>query len=418
MSSRPNSESKLISALINTHDVTLASVYGVTPEMFVTYQAEYRWLLNYPTVYESQPSPEAIEIKFPDFPYSSSSKDVAFMCDEVKDKALHRGMVAAIKGAGDALRNGDTDEAYAYFSSVQHPTYSITRRMRNSLLDTSFLDTYDEKVDRISMPYRTLQEITGGIAAGEFWVVAARMGQGKSWTLADIAAHALLEDRKVVMFSLEMPERQVMNRMHTILARELGMSNVRHHDLKDRSFDPILYRRLLGLIKENVPGELYVVDTSGGSISTAHIASMTKNADLVIVDHLGLMTSPMGRRAVEDWREMAVISNIMKEISQINKVPIIAAAQINREGDNTGWKPPRLKHLSQSDAIGQDADVAITMKLRSKSVAAYSIEKNRDGESQVIFHTRYLPNEGAFPEVSIEKARGFVDRDTAEAEDQ
>lgn len=418
MSSRPNSESKLISALINAKDVGQAAVYGVTPEMFVSYQPEYRWLMDYPTSYESQPSPEAIEIKFPEFPYSSSSKDVAFICDEVKDKHLHRGMITAIKGAGDALRNGDTDEAFAFMTSIQHPTYGITRKMKNALHDASFLDNYGEKVDRIPMPWKSLQEATGGIADGDFWVLAARLGQGKSWSLMCALAHALLEGRKVMLFSLEMPERQVMSRIHTILAMEMGMTNVRHTDLKDRSFDPILYRRLLKLIKENIPGELFVVDTSGGSITTAHIASMTKDMDLVVVDHMGLLTSPMGRRAIEDWREMATISNIIKEIAQINKVPIFAAAQINREGDTAGWKPPKVKNLAQSDALGQDADVVITMKQRSKTVAVYSVEKNRDGESGVLFHSRYLPNEGKFPEISFEKARTLVDRDIADVEDQ
>jgi hypothetical protein len=44
MPTRPNSESKLISALVNTQDVAAASMYGVTPEMFLGYQSEYRWL--------------------------------------------------------------------------------------------------------------------------------------------------------------------------------------------------------------------------------------------------------------------------------------------------------------------------------------------------------------------------------------
>lgn len=416
MTSRPNPESRLISALINTQDVGQAAAYGVTPEMLVTFQSEYRWLIDYPRTYETQPSPEALELKFPDFPYSSSSADVAFICDEVKDSHLHRAMVVAHREIGYALRDGDTDEAYALMSSIQHPTHHVTRRMRNSLYDESFLETYDESVDRIPMPWRTLQEITGGIADGDFWVLGARLGQGKSWSLGSMCIPALLEGRRVCLFSLEMPERQVLSRIHTMLAHELGWKDVRHTDLKQKTYDPILYRKLLGAIRENVPGELFVVDSSNGAISTAHLASLTKDMDLVVVDHMGLMTSPSGARAVQDWREMATISNITKEIAMVNKVPIIAAAQINREGDTSGWKPPKVKNLAQSDALGQDADVVITMKQRSKTVSVYSVEKNRDGESSVLWHTRYLPDEGKLPEISFEAANSYVDKDEEQEE--
>lgn len=413
---RPNSESKLISALVNTQDVTSAAAYGVTPEMFLTYGAEYRWLITFPLTYERQPSVESLTTKFPDFPYSEAYMDVGFICDEVKDNHNHRTMVSALRGAGEALRNGDTDEAYAYFSSIQHPTNQMSIKLRNVLHDEAFLDSYEDAVERVEMPWKTLQKATGGPACGDFWVVAARLGQGKSWTLGSMAAHALMTGEKVIIFSLEMPEEQIRTRMHSLIARQMGM-DVKHSELHGRTYDPIAYRKLLKRIREEVSGELYVVDTSKGSISTAHVASMSKGMGLAIVDHLGLMASPFGSRAVEDWRTMATISNILKEVAQVNSVPIIAAAQINREGDTSGWKPPKVKNLAQSDAIGQDADVVITMKRRSKTVAIYSVEKNRHGESGDLFHTRFLPNDGRFDEINFETARALIDKDIEKMED-
>jgi len=208
-----------------------------------------------------------------------------------------------------------------------------------------------------------------------------------------------------------------MTRIHVQLAYELGIKDVRHSDLHGRGYDPIAYRKLMGAIKEQISGELFVVDTSRGGISTATVASHTKDTEFAVVDHMGLLMSPFGKRAVEDWRMMAAISNITKEIAQVNAVPIVAAAQINREGDTRGWKPPRTRNLAQSDALGQDADVVITMKRRSKSVATYLIDANRSGESGVLFSTMFLPNEGRFEEIKFEKAREIAENDVQMEDD-
>jgi len=108
---------------------------------------------------------------------------------------------------------------------------------------------------------------------------------------------------------------------------------------------------------------------------------------------------------------MAAISNILKETAVQRSIPILAAAQINREGDTMGNKPAKLKNLAQSDALGQDADSVITMKQLSKTVAVYSLEKNRSGEGGALWHTMYLPNEGRFDEIGFDRARDMRERD-------
>jgi replicative DNA helicase len=252
---------------------------------------------------------------------------------------------------------------------------------------------------------------------GDLWYLAARPGQGKSWSLASFTEQALIEGKKVLLFSLEMPEKSVRTRVDTILAKALGVKDVRHRDLKGRSYDAIQYRKLREEIKERVYGELFIVDTSRGAISPSHVASMSKGMDVVLIDYVGLMASPLGGRAVDDWRTMASISNILKEVAVQNDLPILAAAQINREGDSEGFRPPKLKNLAQSDALGQDADIAITMKRRSNSVAIYSLEKNRDGEGGALWHTKYLPNEGDLSEIGSDKAKDMMIRDEDKVRD-
>ena len=126
MPSRPNTESKLISALINASDVKAAQQFGIRPEMFATHRQEYEWLTGFPDAYDgTQPSPISLTTRFPDFPYTDGYADVQFICGEVQDKHEHREMVAIMHEAGDHIRNGDLKEAFEAFAARERTALGL-----------------------------------------------------------------------------------------------------------------------------------------------------------------------------------------------------------------------------------------------------------------------------------------------------
>lgn len=405
---RPTAETLLISAMINTGDVSTASLYNVTPEMFVGFPNEYRWILSYPKAYGSSPTKETFLTKFPSFPFADTC-DVAFAADEVKYAYTKRGLVRAIQDSTRALTEGDLEEAIMAVSGFAMPSSVVP--LKNTLSDISFLDTYELEEDILRIGWPTLLRATSGIRPGDLWYLAARLGQGKSWLLGSLAADALIAGRRVIFYSLEMSQRQVQTRMHTILAKRLGI-DIRHSQLHGRTYDALAYRRLVGRISDEIKGELFVVDSSLGRVSPATIQAQADQADLVVVDYAGLLSTPMGNRAIDDWRSMASISNQLKEVAVATGTPIISAAQINRDGDGAGWKPPKVKNLAQSDALGQDADVVITHKRYSKSTMISSIEKNRHGASGDYFWTNFSPEDGRFDEITRDQADNIKDNES------
>jgi replicative DNA helicase len=136
----------------------------------------------------------------------------------------------------------------------------------------------------------------------------------------------------------------------------------------------------------------------------ATVAAYAEEADLHIVDHIGLFRASSGSRAIADWRVQAEISNEFKEIAVSKKTRVLALAQINREGDTSNWKPPRTKNLAQSDAIGQDSDVVVTMKKYSDTVMTYLLDKNRDGPSDRLFWSRFDVENGDYREITRDQA--------------
>lgn len=375
--------------------------------MFVGYQPEYRWVLSYGKTYGCAPSKDALLTKFPDFPLTEH-RDAAFAADEVRYNHNQRMLRTAIRTASQHISEGDYDEAAMAIAT--YAPIAPARTLTNTLHDLSFLDAYHERVSVMEVPWPSLHRRTGGMRLGDLWYVAARTNQGKSWMLAKIIAHAVKDGLRVRFYSLEMSEEQVRVRMHVVLGKMLGFQ-VNHIKMRDRDFDHIEYRKLVNRIRDEIPGELLVHDSSKGRVSPATVMAHAEGTDLNVVDYVGLMHSPMGARSVEDWRTLAAISNELKEVAVAGDTRVLAASQVNREGDTPGKYPPKLRNLAGSDSLGQDGDVVITMKQFSRSVWIFSVEKNRHGEKDLYTYTRFLPNTGEFEEISKDRAEAIRDEE-------
>jgi replicative DNA helicase len=334
--------------------------------------------------------------------YLPDKYDVPYHVEEMLYDYNQRQLVKTIKDAATYVAEGDNESAV--MSLASYTQVHVNRPLPNALHDFSFLDSYEREDDLLSFPWRTLDELTGGMRGGQLYYWAARLGQGKSWSMAHIVAHALMCGRKVMFYSLEMSEEEVMTRIHVLLGRILGF-DVDHMAMYRRRYDLIQYRKIVEAVREEVTGELWIQDTSKGVISPSTLMSnQAKEADLLVVDHVGLMHSGSGGRAIRDWRLMAEISNQLKEVALSTNARILAAAQINRAGDEASKWPPKVKYLSQSDALGQDADGVITHKRWGESTMCYSAEKTRNGVSEVNFWSKYEPNHGIFDEISRDDA--------------
>ena len=160
---------------------------------------------------------------------------------------------------------------------------------------------------------------------------------------------------------------------------------------------------------EAVGGYLDVHTPADGPVSPSVVASRCSEYDLIIVDYVGLMA--------QDWRwsrdrRLAGDGQDLQRLEDHRACPrapaILCAAQINRDGE-TGSAPPKVKNLAQSDALGQDGDVVLTMRSKPHDVAThFSLEKNRHGASGIPFYTTFDPNTGIYREISRDHVDDLV----------
>lgn len=186
-------------------------------------------------------------------------------------------------------------------------------------------------LDRILTGIRPLDDLTyGGIGMGEFWLIAAYAGVGKTFMCANLAYHfAMTEGKNVVYLTAETLRQQVRQRMYIrhshhpkfSIPNGLSLSTLKKHNI-DRPMTPEQFEQYRQVIEDFASmnddrGILHVAQIPMGSkISTIHAKLNKLNntfpVDVVIVDSLDLL-SPEVRRTTnrEELNDILASSKLL-----------------------------------------------------------------------------------------------------------
>jgi replicative DNA helicase len=399
---------------------------GVTEKFFHTYDQEFGWIEKYISRYKRMPSKEAFKERFPKFRIKAVD-DVEHFVDEVRASHVTASLTNSIQDVIDAISLGDTDKAVRLMHSGALEVESqLTGMSGDADIFQNWEDTYREvvrRVDRfeekglagIPTGFDTLDERTGGPQPGHVWIVGARLGQGKTWSLVRMAVAAAFSGLTVQYDALEQSRAEIAMRVHTFASSKYGKEVFKNLDLaQGRNFDLREYKKFLKEFSTHKDiGKFHVSDTSRGLVSPMTIAAQIErnHPDAVFLDYITLMESEDG------WESKAKLSAGLKQIAGQYQVPVIAAAQLNR-AHGLGKEPPGAEALSQSDAIGQDADVVVTMKQQSKRVILMKLVKFRHGRDGYSWYTAFKPNTGHFQEITKDEALDMIQEDKDEEDDE
>lgn len=192
-----------------------------------------------------------------------------------------------------------------------------------------------------------LDMLTGGMEPGKLIVIAARPSMGKTALAVNIATDAArLGNAKVLIFSLEMPESSLMNR---ILSRS---SRIESNKIRDGRLSPKEYAAILSAAPSIADLPITIWDSPCSEIEIIRKAKRIK-PDLLVVDYLQLvkLSSATGRKN----DDVGAASKAMKHLAGELKIPVILLSQLNRDIEKDKRRP-RLSDLRDSGEIEQDAD--------------------------------------------------------------
>jgi len=274
-----------------------------------------------------------------------------------------RDIIKFAQSSDDDIKSVQYAEELVYDLSKNNDSSEIKDIRTSSGID-DVLDKFD-RLDKDKDAYRGIQtgfyrldKLTNGLQKSDLIVLAARPGMGKTSLAMNIVENAALNNDKVcAVFSLEMPEVQIIQRLLCGYAG-VSMSDALAGGGKLTAND---WKKLTKAAEKMRKSRIYIDDSS--RVTPAEILSKcrrikAKNGgvlDLVMIDYIQLMTS--GKKTSEQNRtqEVADITRELKIMAKELDVPVIALSQLRR----MQTKEPQLSDLRESGAIEQDADIVM-----------------------------------------------------------
>lgn len=319
---------------------------------------------------------------------ASKMRRLIAICAEVDKKARSLASAEeAITFAEEEIfklsQNGSNGGLVSLADSTSRALWNINERYLNP-----------GKFRGIQTGFRRFDRLTNGLHGSELIILAARPGVGKSALAMNIVEHVAKQGKTVAVFSLEMSNEQLIERMLSSMST-VPLEYIKSGQLPGGASDLAKLR----VAQETICSKMQLFGNDYANIKPSEIASQCRRLkaqhglDLVVIDYLQLMSS--GGRNRNDGRaqEVAEISRALKLLAKELNVPVIALSQLKRDAEirnikgkeGSGGGEPVLSDLRESGAIEQDADIVLFIHKESDSQSGntkYSliVAKHRNGE--------------------------------------
>lgn len=221
-----------------------------------------------------------------------------------------------------------------------------------------WLDSVEEKfasgqhINGLATGFDDFDNKSTGLYGGDVMIIAGRPSMGKTALATNIAENVASTGIPVQLYSLEMSNNQLMDRVMSSQSR-VDITRLRSPVKLDDEDWPRITRATTQV--KNMA--LYVDDTPGLNLSElrsrANKSKRTRNIGLIIIDYLQLMSGPGDNR-------VNIIGDISRGIKLIAKeldIPVIVLSQLSRKVEARVNKRPLQSDLRESGSIEQDADI-------------------------------------------------------------
>lgn len=315
-----------------------------------------------------------------------SSENVKAYAELVKKESNKRRTATLLSITQQKIAHGDD-------SYLEH----LRNGMNNIENDTPFIvtpysDIMDSVIQRLekdcknggavtglSTGFLDLDHYTNGLQNGDLIILAARPSVGKTMLMLNIADNigCFFQKEPVVLFSLEMPQSQLVKRS---LSRASGVSGDLIFKAHISSSD---WKGISKGIEKLSESKVFLNDNSRMSVyqmrSFCRKIKSEHGLKAVFIDYIGLMDG-------EGENETLRLGNISRDLKALAKdfdIPVFVLCQLNRNIEKRVDKTPLLSDIRQSGNIEQDADLIMFLDREKENgcLATLNIAKHRNGKS-------------------------------------
>ena len=313
----------------------------------------------------------------------------------VEGHSIRRRMINAANTIASLAYNEQTI-VETVMEEAEKAVFNVSeRRLKHDLLPISaVLSDYYDRIDDLAkraddimgVPtgFIDLDRLLSGLQPSDLLIIAGRPGQGKTGFLLSVAKNAALtHKKKVAIFSLEMSNEQVVQRL---IAQETGIDSQRLRTGKLTDQEWPLFTHSIEVFSDT---RIYLDDTP--AITPMQLRTkcrrlhMEFGLDLIIVDYLQLMGGDV--RNENRVQEVSYISRNLKTLARELNVPVLTAAQLSRAVEQRTDKRPVLSDLRESCSLEQDSDIVMFIyrhdqyeeDSEKQNIAEIIVAKHRNG---------------------------------------
>lgn len=335
----------------------------------------------------------------------TSVKNAAEYAKIIVEKASLRKLIEACEEVAELCYTGHDKEhnlldSQQILDLAESKIFSIRDRQSNTAmvpLRDALLDSFRHVTEISQNPaafaglktgFRDLDRVLSGFGKSDLILLAARPGLGKTSFALNIAQNVGLKGKTVAIFSLEMSNEQLVNRL---LSSHSAVDNKKFRTGELTQSEWVRLGQSASLLSG---ATVYLDDTPDMSIAQMK-AKLRRlpSLDLIVVDYLQLMGSG-GKSSASRVEVVSEISRGMKMMAKEFNVPVLCLSQLSRAPEKReGDKRPMPSDLRESGSIEQDADAIMFLyndAIYNKETANPNkieliIAKNRHGPTETVY---------------------------------
>lgn len=215
----------------------------------------------------------------------------------------------------------------------------------------------------------------GGSEPGEFCILGARQGVGKTALALSIAVRRAQQGHGVLVVSREMRLKKLLNRMLAQTGR------IRAAGLRSGRLTPTEYHQMRKGYDTLHPLPLWLDDQTKTVEQITGVVERwpyTPPLSLVVVDYLQLVRAPRG---IQDRRlQVEHVSGALKDLAHSTGITVLCLSAMSRTEKGNTERRPVVQDLRESGAIEHDADIILLLNRGfAEAETEVIVAKNRDG---------------------------------------
>jgi len=362
-----DNEERLISKVVYSREIVPAMEAGIEDDWFFVAEnkAVWKFIRQHWTKYEEVPTAVTVKDNFPTYRLLAVEDSLEYLVDQLIDYRKRQHAIEIVQNAADYIASGDHSAAIVEMSKGVAQLYEegVSQSSDLDLTDNpeqryqEYLDVKTRDGGLLGYPtgFRTIDEATAGLQAGQLITIIAPPKTGKSVLAMQIAVN-VHERGHVPMFqSFEMTNVEQQHRHDAMRA------NIAHSRLTRGKLNLDEEKRYKESLKrmENMQ-KFYLTDSASAMTVSGLQAKIEKiRPEIVFVDGVYLMIDERSGEAGTP-QALTSITRDLKRLAQRYEIPLVVSTQVLL------WK--MKKRQVSADSIGysssffQDSDVILGLQ--------------------------------------------------------